>query len=65
MKKRNRAKTERREWVEESPFPPSAVSIASDGTVNVMCPDIRICEKIAVKLAKRMHQRVMTDMMFR
>ena len=65
MKKRKPIRIERREWTEEPSFPPSAVTIASDGTVNVVCHDINTCEKIAVKLAKRMHQRVMTDMMFR
>ena len=64
MKKRKPIRIERSGWAEEPP-PPSAISISSDGTVNVMCPDIRTCEKIAVKLAKRMHQRIMTDMMFR
>lgn len=64
MKKRKPVGIERHEWPEEPP-PPSAISITSDGTVNVMCPDIKTCEKIAVKLALRMHQRIMTDMMFR
>ena len=46
------------------PIVPSGVHIGSDGSVMVRGGDLELCERVASRLAKRMHQRVMTDRMF-
>ena len=47
-----------------APIVPSGVHIGSDGSVMVRGGDLELCERVASRLAKRMHQRVMTDRMF-